>query len=112
MNRRVTDVPTFSAHKEWSKISCVAEIIEPKARSREEFIQECKAGAFDGVVAAFRTVGSVAITGKIDEDLVPILPRSLNFIVHNGMELTDFYPYRPIVGELDLEKAGADFCII
>ncbi|KFZ11169.1 hypothetical protein V502_07703 [Pseudogymnoascus sp. VKM F-4520 (FW-2644)] len=72
------------AHKEWSKISCLAEIIEPKARSREEFIQECKVGAFDGVVAAFRTVGSVAITGKIDEDLVPILPRSLNFIVHNG----------------------------
>jgi hypothetical protein len=103
---------TFSAHKDWSKISCVAEIIEPKARSREEFIQECKAGAFDGVVAAFRTVGSVAITGRIDEDLVPILPRSLNFIVHNGMELTDFYPYRLIFGELDLKKAVADFCII
>lgn len=65
----------------------MADIIEPKARSREEFIEECKAGTFDNVVIAYRTFQSVAITGKIDQELVPILPKSLKFIAHNGMGL-------------------------
>ena len=44
-------------------------------------------GAFDEVVAAYRTFQSVAITGLIDEELVKILPKSLKFIAHNGMGL-------------------------
>ena len=76
-----------SAHKEWAAVSEIAEVIEPKARSREEFLEECKSGAFDKVVAAYRTFMSVAITGLIDEELVKILPKSLKFIAHNGMDL-------------------------
>jgi glyoxylate reductase len=76
----------FSAHKEWASISEIADTIEPKARSREEFIEECKSGAFDKVVAAYRTFQSVAITGLVDEELVSILPKSLKFIAHNGKE--------------------------
>jgi len=78
---------TSSAHKEWAAVSEIAEVIEPKARSREEFLEECKSGAFDKVVAAYRTFMSVAITGLIDEELVKILPKSLKFIAHNGMDL-------------------------
>lgn len=76
----------FSAHKEWASVSEIADVIEPKARSREEFIKECKSGAFDKVKAAYRTFQSVAITGLIDEELVKILPKSLKFIAHNGKE--------------------------
>ncbi|TAQ88498.1 hypothetical protein B7494_g3190 [Chlorociboria aeruginascens] len=72
------------AHKEWSDLSSIADIIEPKARSREEFLEEAKSGAFDKVVAAYRTFLSVAITGLIDEELVETLPKSMKFIAHNG----------------------------
>ncbi|PMD48690.1 hypothetical protein L207DRAFT_14450 [Hyaloscypha variabilis F] len=72
------------AHKAWASISEIADVIEPKARSREEFIKECESGAFDKVVATYRTFQSVAITGLIDEALVKILPKSLKFIAHNG----------------------------
>lgn len=72
------------AHKEWSALSSIADLIEPKSRSRDEFIEECKSGAFDKVVVAYRTFQSVAITGLIDEELVPLLPKSLRFIAHNG----------------------------
>ena len=66
-------------------MSSIAEIIEPKARSREEFIQECKSGAFDNAIVAYRTFQSVAITGLLDEKLVQSLPKGLKFIAHNGM---------------------------
>ena len=77
----------FSAHKEWASVSEIADTIEPKARSREEFIEECKSGAFENVVAAYRTFQSVAITGLFDEELVSVLPKSLKFIAHNGKEV-------------------------
>ncbi|KAF4633805.1 hypothetical protein G7Y89_g4306 [Cudoniella acicularis] len=72
------------AHKEWSSLSSIANVIEPKARSREEFIEECKSGAFDKISVAYRTFQSVAITGLIDEELVSVLPKGLKFIAHNG----------------------------
>lgn len=73
-----------SAKKEWAALSSIGELIEPKARSREEFIAECKKGAFDKVVVAYRTFPSVAITGLVDEELVAALPEGLKFIAHNG----------------------------
>jgi len=73
-----------SAKKEWATLSSIGELIEPKARSREEFIAECKKGVFDKVVVAYRTFQSVAITGLVDEELVAALPESLKFIAHNG----------------------------
>jgi len=73
------------AHKQWQdSIASIANVIEPKARSRAEFIEECKSGAFDSVIAAYRTFMSVAITGLIDEELVAALPRNLKFLCHNG----------------------------
>jgi len=54
------------------------------AKNRAEFIDECKAGKYDGVVAAYRTFGSVEITGMIDKELCDVLPKSLRFMAHNG----------------------------
>ncbi|CZT41838.1 probable glyoxylate reductase [Rhynchosporium secalis] len=73
------------AHKEWQdSIASIANVIKPKARSRAEFIEECKSGAFDQVVAAYRTFMSVKTTGLIDEELVAALPKNLKFLCHNG----------------------------
>lgn len=56
----------------------------PKATNRTEFVEECKSGALDGVVAVYRTFPSISITGRVDEELVPALPKSLKYICHNG----------------------------
>lgn len=74
-----------SAKEEWASLSSLADIVEPRSRSRAEFIEECKSGVFENVVVAFRTFASVDITGLVDEELVAVLPRSLKFITHNGM---------------------------
>ncbi len=87
----------LSAHKEWASISEIADVIEPKARSREEFIEECKSGAFNKVVAAYRTFQSVAITGLIDEELITVFPKTLKFIAHNGMQ---YFFWAPGEGEI------------
>ncbi|KAH8808318.1 D-isomer specific 2-hydroxyacid dehydrogenase [Xylogone sp. PMI_703] len=72
------------AEKEWAAVSEIATVISPKARNRAEFIEECKSGAFDEVLVAYRTFASVDITGFIDQELVEALPKSLKFITHNG----------------------------
>jgi hypothetical protein len=54
------------------------------AKNRAEFLAECRSGRFDGVVAIYRTFPSIDVTGRIDEELVAALPRSVRFICHNG----------------------------
>ncbi|KAJ9320207.1 hypothetical protein DTO027B5_5203 [Paecilomyces variotii] len=72
------------AHESWSSLGKIADLIKPAATNRTEFIQECKDGKFDGVVAAYRTFPSVDITGLIDEELVAVLPKSLTYLAHCG----------------------------
>ena len=72
------------AKKTWDELADVAELVEPQSKNREEFIEECKSGKLDGVVAAYRTFVSVGITGRWDEELVAALPKSLKYLVHNG----------------------------
>ncbi|KAE8361185.1 D-isomer specific 2-hydroxyacid dehydrogenase [Aspergillus caelatus] len=72
------------AHKTWQSLSDIAELVEPTATNRAEFIQECKDGKLDGVVAAYRTFDSVSITGLVDEELVNALPSSLKYLAHCG----------------------------
>ncbi|KAK6356458.1 hypothetical protein TWF718_000817 [Orbilia javanica] len=72
------------AFEQYAALSEYAELVTPKSTNREEFIEECKSGALDGVVVAFRTFTSVSITGRIDAELVEALPKSLKFICHNG----------------------------
>lgn len=73
-----------SAHVAWSTISDIAEIVQPKATNREEFIAESKSGALDGVSVAYRTFDSANVTGRIDSELLDALPKSLKFLCHNG----------------------------
>jgi hypothetical protein len=75
----------YSAKKEFDALSEIADLVVPKSTSRKEFIEECESGAFEGVVAAYRTFDSVTITGRVDSELMESLPRSLRFIAHNGM---------------------------
>jgi hypothetical protein len=63
----------------------VAELLESTATQRSEFIKESKDGKFDGVVAIYRTIASVAFTGFVDEELLSVLPQSLRYIAHCGM---------------------------
>ncbi|OJJ49406.1 hypothetical protein ASPZODRAFT_1473698 [Penicilliopsis zonata CBS 506.65] len=72
------------ASKKWEALGGLAELVEPTATNREEFIQECRDGKFDGVVAVYRTFPSVSITGMIDEELVQVLPKSLEYMAHCG----------------------------
>ncbi|KAI9814433.1 MAG: hypothetical protein M1827_003289 [Pycnora praestabilis] len=72
------------AHDAWKSLGEVAELIEPEAVERSEFIKEVKDGGLDGVVAIYRTFGSFTITGRFDEELVNLLPSSVKFISHNG----------------------------
>lgn len=50
-------------------------------------MDECKSGKLDGVVAVYRTFGSASITGRLDEELVRVLPESLRFICHCGRSI-------------------------
>ncbi|KAH7326332.1 D-isomer specific 2-hydroxyacid dehydrogenase [Stachybotrys elegans] len=72
------------AHDAVKSLSEVAEVIYPKATDKDEFTAECKSGAFDGVVAIYRTVSSGKLTGKIDSEALDVLPDSLKYISHNG----------------------------
>ncbi|KAE8375155.1 D-isomer specific 2-hydroxyacid dehydrogenase [Aspergillus bertholletiae] len=72
------------AHTTWQSLGDIAELVEPTATNRAEFIQECKDGKLDGVVAAYRTFDSVSITGLVDEELVNALPGSLKYLAHCG----------------------------
>lgn len=77
--------PLLSAHDAWATIASIAEVLTPKATNRDEFLQECKSGAFDGASVAYRTFDSVAVTGKIDSEVLNHMPKSLKFICHNGI---------------------------
>ncbi|KAL3492403.1 D-isomer specific 2-hydroxyacid dehydrogenase [Aspergillus germanicus] len=72
------------AQKTWDSLSSIAELVTPTATDRADFIEECKSGKLDGVVVAYRTFDSVSITGLVDEELVNVLPKSLQFLAHCG----------------------------
>jgi D-3-phosphoglycerate dehydrogenase len=65
-------------------MSNIAEIIEPQAKTRSEFIDECKSGKLDSVHAIYRTFASVEITGRFDPELVAVLPKNLKYLAHVG----------------------------
>ncbi|KAI0593142.1 D-isomer specific 2-hydroxyacid dehydrogenase [Biscogniauxia sp. FL1348] len=72
------------AHREWEALSNIADIVKTSARNREDFIRDCKKGSLDGVVAAYRTLASVSITGNFDKELINCLPKSWIFLCHSG----------------------------
>lgn len=71
---------------------------------RPDFIAEAKSGAFDGVVAVYHTFGSGLKTGKIDDEVLAVLPPTLKFIAHNGIShVSRLSPY------LLIEYLGAGY---
>ncbi|EEU45635.1 uncharacterized protein NECHADRAFT_41786 [Fusarium vanettenii 77-13-4] len=72
------------ALESWRGLTSLAEIIGPGVENRNEFIEKCRQGGFDGVVVLHRMYHSVAVTGLIDEELVQALPESVKFICHTG----------------------------
>jgi D-3-phosphoglycerate dehydrogenase len=76
--------PIDHAHETWSALSQHGELIEPKSTNRADFIEECKSGALDGVVAAYRTFPSYSVTGQFDTELCSVLPKSWRFLSHCG----------------------------
>lgn len=61
-------------------MSELGELVEPESKNREGFIKECRDGKLDGVVAAYRTFASVAVTGCFDEELCKVLPKSWRYL--------------------------------
>ncbi|KAF2731185.1 glyoxylate reductase [Polyplosphaeria fusca] len=72
------------AHESWKSLSNLADLVSSQAQGRAEFLEECKAGRWDGVKAIYRTFDSMEITGRFDSELVPLLPGSVEFVCHNG----------------------------
>ncbi|KAJ5934938.1 hypothetical protein N7466_004485 [Penicillium verhagenii] len=72
------------AQKAWNAMSELGELVKSTANNRTEFLQECRDGKYDGVVAIYRTFHSISITGLIDEELINALPSSVKFMAHCG----------------------------
>lgn len=80
------------AQATWDSLSSIAELTTSRAEDRAAFLQECKSGKHDGVVAAYRTFFSVAQTGIWDEELVQALPKSFKVVAHNGAGYDQLQP--------------------
>ncbi|KAG6017934.1 hypothetical protein E4U54_000007, partial [Claviceps lovelessii] len=76
--------PPGELDKDTRDDNIIANVLTPKAKNREEFMAECRAGAFDGVTTAYRNLESFDLTGRIDNELLDVLPSSLRFLCHNG----------------------------
>ncbi|KAJ5167197.1 2-hydroxyacid dehydrogenase [Penicillium canariense] len=72
------------ARKEWEALSSILTLKEFPSGNREEFIQNCKTGQYDDVVAIYRSNTSNKFTGNFDAELLSVLPKSVRYICHNG----------------------------
>ncbi|KEF53187.1 D-3-phosphoglycerate dehydrogenase [Exophiala aquamarina CBS 119918] len=71
-------------NKEWEAFGSKYNLKEFRTGTREEFLQNCKKGEYDDVVALYRSNTSVSETGPFNQELVSVLPKSLKYICHNG----------------------------
>lgn len=55
-----------------------------QSTNRADFLKEAQSGAFEGVVAAFRSFTSATITGRFDEEILSALPSTFQFLCQNG----------------------------
>lgn len=83
-----------SAHQAWGSLGDIAELVKSNATNRSEFLQECQSGKFEGVTAIYRTLPSITISGKIDEEVLKALPNTLRFIANCGMSPS---AHKPII---------------
>ncbi|KAB8261078.1 D-isomer specific 2-hydroxyacid dehydrogenase [Aspergillus pseudonomiae] len=67
---------------EWSELQTKYKTYEFTG-NRQQFLQNCQSGTWDGVAALYRT-NSTLETGPFDKELVHALPSTLKFICLNG----------------------------
>lgn len=72
------------AHAAWSRITSIADIVQPTSTDRPSFLSECASGAFSSCLLAYRTFDSTTLTGPIDHELISALPDSIQYICHVG----------------------------
>ncbi|OJJ45644.1 hypothetical protein ASPZODRAFT_143530 [Penicilliopsis zonata CBS 506.65] len=83
------------ARKEWEELSSILTLKTFPEGTRAQFLQNCKEGQYDDVVAIYRSNVSTKMlemvhadpwkfTGPFDAELVAALPQSLKYICHNG----------------------------
>ncbi|CEN62914.1 Putative Glyoxylate/hydroxypyruvate reductase [Aspergillus calidoustus] len=72
------------ARKEWEELSSILTLKEFPSGTREEFISNLKDGKYDDVTVIYRSNASTKFTGPFDKELIPLLPKSLKYICHNG----------------------------
>ncbi|UZJ51554.1 hypothetical protein CBS101457_000874 [Exobasidium rhododendri] len=73
------------ANEELAQLRKQAEVVRSQADSRQSFVQEVN--SLPNVVALYRHFGgarSIKITGKFDQDLISLLPPTMQFLCHNG----------------------------
>ncbi|KAL8831133.1 MAG: hypothetical protein Q9170_005435, partial [Blastenia crenularia] len=69
----------------YNSLSSLADLITPKSTNPSDFLKECASGSFNGTKAVYRTFGSVAVTGRIEGEVVGALAKAgVRFIAHNG----------------------------
>lgn len=77
--------PLTHARAEWQSLSSITSTLhEYPSGTRDEFLSKCRAGAFSGVHALYRSNDSNKFTGNFDAELLDALPKTLKFICHNG----------------------------
>ncbi|KAE8344482.1 hypothetical protein BDV24DRAFT_171927 [Aspergillus arachidicola] len=67
---------------EWSKLQTKYKTYQFTG-NRQQFLQNCQSGTWDGVAALYRT-NSTLETGPFDKELIQSLPPTLRFICLNG----------------------------
>ncbi|KAL1994151.1 hypothetical protein VTN49DRAFT_2820 [Thermomyces lanuginosus] len=72
------------ARAEWEALSTLVTLKEFPEGGREKFLQNCKSGQYDDVIAIYRSNISTKHTGPFDRELISALPKSVKYICHNG----------------------------
>ncbi|MCJ1461520.1 hypothetical protein MMC07_000117 [Pseudocyphellaria aurata] len=75
------------AQDAYESLSSLATLVQPSATNRDDFLEECRSGALDGVKVIYRTFNSVGVTGKIDGEVVGALGKEglqVGYLCHNG----------------------------
>ncbi|KAL1955079.1 hypothetical protein VTO42DRAFT_9068 [Malbranchea cinnamomea] len=70
--------------KEWEALSSLVTLKEYPTGTRADFLERCRSGQYDDVVAIYRSNASTPITGPFNANLLSLLPPSVRFICHNG----------------------------
>ncbi|KAH9905891.1 hypothetical protein F4778DRAFT_682848 [Xylariomycetidae sp. FL2044] len=70
--------------QEWRALRSKYQLLEFREGTRQQFLDNCRNGAYDAVVGCYRSNASTSVTGAFDRELVTALPPSWKYIAHNG----------------------------